>query len=79
MKLQKCNNRTSQKKCNYFGNSFDKKTIFNLFKQSGLTIEAIADKLCISYDTCRNQIYSKRLSPKLWIRYYQLFLNYIKK
>lgn len=77
MKSQKFKNKFRE--CNYFGNSFDTNIIFNLFKQSELTIEIIADKLCISYETCRNQIYSKRLTPRLWIRYYKLFTGFTKK
>ena len=51
-----------------------------LFKQSKLRIEDIADKLCIEYETCRNQIYSKKgLKLKTWIKYYILFTKSIKK
>ena len=51
-----------------------------LFKQSKLRIEDIADKLCIEYETCRNQIYSKKgLKLKTWIKYYNLFSKSIKE
>ena len=51
-----------------------------LFKQSKLRIEGIADKLCIEYETCRNQIYSKKgLKLKTWIKYYNLFSKSINK
>ena len=62
-----------------FREDFKIETIFVLFKHSHLKIEEIADSLCISYETCRNQIYAKRLSPRIWIKYYQFFINVIKK
>lgn len=79
MKSQKCKNKSLQKQNNYFGDSFDRQTVAELFKSSGLSIETISSKLCISYETCRNQLYSKRLSAKLWIKYYQFFTNFTKK
>lgn len=54
--------------------------LFSLWKQSNLRIEDVADKLCIEYETCRNQIYSKKgLKLKTWIKYYILFTKSIKK
>lgn len=54
--------------------------LFFLWKQSHLRIEDIADKLCIEYETCRNQIYSKKgLKLKTWIKYYILFTKSIKE
>ena len=54
--------------------------LFSLWKRSNLKIEDIADKLCIEYETCRNQIYSKKgLKLKTWIKYYILFTKSIKK
>jgi hypothetical protein len=54
--------------------------LFSLWKQSNLKIEDIADKLCIEYETCRNQIYSKKgLKLKTWIKYYILFTKSIKE
>ena len=54
--------------------------LFFLWKQSHLRIEEIADKLCIEYETCRNQIYSKKgLKLKTWIKYYILFTKSIKE
>ena len=51
-----------------------------LYRQSHLRIEDIADKLCIEYETCRNQIYSKKgLKLKTWIKYYILFTKSIKE
>ena len=50
-----------------------------LKKISGLKIEDIADLNCESYDTTRKNIYNKRLSKRLWIRYYKFFINYIRK
>ena len=50
-----------------------------LKKISGLKIEDIAELICESYDTTRKNIYNKRLSKRLWIRYYKFFTNYIKK
>ena len=51
-----------------------------LYRQSKLRIEDIADKLCIEYETCRNQIYSKKgLKLKTWIKYYNLFSKSIKE
>lgn len=52
----------------------------SLFRQSKLRIEDIADKLCIEYETCRNQIYSKKgLKLKTWIKYYSLFTKSINE
>ena len=54
--------------------------LFSLWKRSNLKIEDIADKLCIEYETCRNQIYSKKgLKLKTWIKYYILFTKSIKE
>ena len=54
--------------------------LFSLWKRSNLRIEDIADKLCIEYETCRNQIYSKKgLKLKTWIKYYILFTKSIKE
>ena len=54
--------------------------LFSLWKKSHLKIEYIADKLCIEYETCRNQIYSKKgLKLKTWIKYYILFTKSIKE
>ena len=50
-----------------------------LKKISGLKIEDIADLNCESYDTTRKNIYNKRLSKRLWIRYYKFFMAYIEK
>ena len=51
-----------------------------LYRQSKLRIEDIADKLCIEYETCRNQIYSKKgLKLKTWIKYYSLFTKSINE
>ena len=59
---------------------YRQKQLFSLWKQSHLRIEDIADKLCIEYETCRNQIYSKKgLKLKTWIKYYILFTKSIKE
>ena len=59
---------------------FRQQQLFSLWKQSHLRIEDIADKLCIEYETCRNQIYSKKgLKLKTWIKYYNLFTKSIKE
>ena len=51
-----------------------------LYRQSKMRIEDIADKLCIEYETCRNQIYSKKgLKLKTWIKYYILFSKSINE
>lgn len=43
-------------------------------------MEDIADKLCIDYETCRKQIYTKKgLKLKTWIKYYILFTKSIKE
>ena len=54
--------------------------LFFLYKQSKLRMEDIADKLCIDYETCRKQIYTKKgLKLKTWIKYYILFTKSIKE
>ena len=54
--------------------------LFCLYKQSHLRMEDIADKLCIDYETCRKQIYTKKgLKLKTWIKYYILFTKSIKE
>lgn len=43
-------------------------------------MEDIADKLNVSFETVRCQIYSKKgLKLKTWIKYYILFTKSIKK
>lgn len=64
---------------NYVSPDFSQDTLFALFKESKLTLYEISEKLCVSYECVRNQIYSKKIGKRIWIRYYQLFLNYIKK
>ena len=54
--------------------------LFILYKQSHLRMEYIADKLCIDYETCRKQIYTKKgLKLKTWIKYYILFTKSINE
>lgn len=54
--------------------------LFSLYKQSNLRMEDIADKLNVSFETVRCQIYSKKgLKLKTWIKYYILFTKSIKK
>lgn len=53
--------------------------LLKLKKVSGLKIEDIADLNCESYDTTRKNLYNKKISKKLWIRYYKFFITYIKK
>ena len=60
--------------------TYRQQQLFLLYKQSKLRMEDIADKLCIEYETCRNQIYSKKgLKLKTWIKYYILFTKSIKE
>lgn len=57
----------------------DNSKLLELKKQSNLKIEDIADLICESYDTTRKNIYNKRISQRLWIKYYVFFTKYIRE
>lgn len=61
---------------NYVSPDFKQETLFALFKESKLTLYEISEKLCVSYECVRNQIYGKKIGKRIWIRYYNLFIDY---
>ena len=71
MNSLKSKNSTS----NYVSPDFKQDTLFSLFKESKMNLYEISDQLCVSYECVRNQIYGKKIGKRIWIRYYNLFIN----